>query len=236
MFPGLLRFLGRVQLSVEMSATPWVSKVSSLLPPAGMAWRVKRAMDVVGAAFLLVMFSPMMVLIALLVKLTSAGRILFAWDLLGVNGTPIRSYKFRTMIPGAEALEADLRRRGRNEMQSVYFKLRDDPRVTPVGRLLRKSSLDELPSLWSVVKGDLSLVGPRPVRLVEAPHLQPWHFQRFLVRPGLTSPWVVDGKGRVQDFDGIVASDVDYIRNWSLWRDVRVLLTTVSYILSGKNY
>ena len=152
-------------------------------------------MDVVVTTLLLVVFSPIIALIALLVKLTSAGPVLFAWDVLGVNGTPIRSYKFRTMIPGAEALEADLRREGRNEMQSVYFKMRNDPRVTLIGRLLRKSSLDELPSLWSVVKGDMSLVGPRPVRLVEAPHLQPWHFQRFLVRPGLTSPWSSTAKG-----------------------------------------
>ncbi len=225
-----------VRLSVEMPATAWVSEVPSLLPPAGMVWRVKRAMDVVGAACLLVAFSPIMALIALLVKLTSAGPVLFAWDILGAGAKPVRSYKFRTMISGAEALEADLRRQGRNEMQSVYFKLRDDPRVTPVGRLLRKSSLDELPSLWSVVKGDMSLVGPRPVRLVEVSHLKPWHFQRFLVRPGLTSPWVVEGKGRVQDFDEIAASDIDYIGNWSLWRDVRVLLTTMSYILAGRNY
>ena len=193
-------------------------------------------MDAVGAAVLLVIFSPIMALIALLVKLTSAGPVLFAWDVLGVNGTPIRSYKFRTMIPGAEALEVDLRRQGRNEMQSVYFKLRNDPRVTPIGRLLRKSSLDELPSLWSVVKGDMSLVGPRPVRLIEVPHLKQWHFQRFLVRPGLTSPWVVDGKGRLQDFDEIAASDLDYISNWSIWRDLRVFIGTVAYVLSGKNY
>jgi lipopolysaccharide/colanic/teichoic acid biosynthesis glycosyltransferase len=133
-------------------------------------------------------------------------------------------------------MEADLRREGRNEMASVYFKARRDPRVTPVGRVLRRFSLDEIPSLWSVVKGDMSIVGPRPVRVTEAPLLKDWHYQRFAVRPGLTSPWVVGAKSDVVDFDGIAALDLDYIRHWSLWADVKILAATVRYVLSGRNY
>lgn len=185
---------------------------------------------------LLLIFSPVMLLIALAVKLTDRGPVLYAWDIIGLGARPVRSYKFRTMIPRAEALETMLRSEGRNEMKSVFFKLRDDPRVTPIGRVLRKYSLDELPSLWSVVAGQLSLVGPRPVRLAEMQYLDEWHYQRFLVRPGLTSPWIVEGKARLRDFDSIVASDLEYIRNWSIWRDIKILMATVRYVLSGRNY
>lgn len=197
---------------------------------------IKRAVDIVVAAMLLVVLSPLMLLIALAIKLTDRGPILFPWNILGAGARPIRSYKFRTMIVGAEAMEARLRQEGRNEMSSVYFKARYDPRVTSVGRVLRRFSLDELPSLWSVLKGDLSLVGPRPVRLTEVPYLKPWHYARFRVRPGLTSSWVVNGKNSVRDFDEIVASDLAYLRNWSLGRDVRILLATLAYVASGRNY
>lgn len=177
-----------------------------------------------------------MLLIALVIKLTDRGPVFFPWNILGVGARPIRSYKFRTMIVGAEAMEVRLRQQGRNEMSSVYFKTRDDPRVTPVGRMLRRFSLDELPSLWSVLKGEMSLVGPRPVRLLEVPYLKPWHYARFSVRPGLTSPWIVNGKGSVRDFDEIAASDLAYLRDWSLGRDARILLATLAYIASGRNY
>jgi len=197
---------------------------------------IKRGMDVAIAGALLTFLSPLMLLIALAVKLTDWGPVFFAWDILGVGGKSIRSYKFRTMVVRAEAMEADLRDQGRNEMRSVYFKIKNDPRVTPVGRLLRRFSLDEFPSLWSVVIGDMSLVGPRPARLVEAPYLKPWHYERFVVRPGLTSSWVVEGKGNVRDFDGIAASDLEYIRSWSIWRDLRILLATVLYVASGANH
>jgi len=198
--------------------------------------RAKRALDVVGSLLLLLVLAPVWVAIAILVKVVDRGPVLFRWDLVGMDGRPIRSYKFRTMIPQAEALEKQLRASGANEMRSVYFKMKDDPRVTPIGRLLRKYSLDEIPSLWSVLVGDLSLVGPRPVRVSELEYLQPWHRQRFAVKPGLTSPWVLNGKNDVRDFDAIAASDLAYIRGWSLAGDLRLLLETVRYMLSGRNY
>lgn len=212
--------------SLDYPPIPWRSP----------AWMAKRAMDVAIATALLIVLSPLMLLVALAVKLADSGPVLFAWDVLGVGGLPIRSHKFRTMIVRAEAMESALREQGRNEMSSVYFKIKNDPRVTPVGRLLRRFSLDELPSLWSVVKGDMSLVGPRPVRLVEAPYLKPWHYERFIVRPGLTSPWVVAGKGNIRDFDEIAASDIKYIRTWSIARDLQILLATAVYIASGANH
>jgi len=193
-------------------------------------------LDFTVSLVLLIVLMPVMLFIGLAVKLSHAGPILFRWEILGRGARPIRSYKFRTMVPDAEQLEETLRAQGQNEMTSVYFKMRDDPRVTSVGRILRKFSLDELPSLWSVVKGDMSLVGPRPVRLTEAKHLKDWHYSRFVVRPGLTSPWIIDGKGDVKDFDTVAASDIEYIRTWSLWHDLMILYTTLLYVISGSNY
>jgi lipopolysaccharide/colanic/teichoic acid biosynthesis glycosyltransferase len=206
-------------------------------PSRKLALIAKRAMDVVIAGVVLTVLSPVMLLIALAVKLMDLGPVFFAWDILGIGGQPIRSYKFRSMVVGAEAMEVHFRDQGRNEMKSVYFKIRNDPRITPIGRLLRRFSLDETPSLWSVLKGEMSLVGPRPIRLVEVRYLKPWHYERFVVRPGLTSPWVVGGKGTgIRDFDHIATSDIEYIRRWSIWHDVKILLATLSYIASGTNH
>ena len=196
----------------------------------------KRALDIVGSCVLLVLFAPLAVAVAVLLKLRDPGPVFFAWNIVGVGGRTIRSYKFRTMVQAAEAMEGDLRQQGRNEMKSVYFKARNDPRVTPIGRILRRYSLDEIPSLWSVLKGDMSLVGPRPVRLAEVPYLRDWHYARFAVRPGLTSPWVLDGKGTISDFDEIAALDIEYVRNWSLLRDLKILARTAGYVASGRNY
>ena len=196
----------------------------------------KRTLDVVGSFILLVLCSPLMLAIALAILLTDSGPVFFGWNILGLGGRPVRSYKFRTMVQNAEQMEPTLRAQGRNEMDSVYFKVRNDPRVTPIGRVLRRFSLDELPSLWSVLKGDMSLVGPRPVRLVEAQYLKPWHAERFSARPGLTSPWVIGGKATIRDFNQVASFDIAYIRHWSVWRDFRVLAGTILYVLSGRNY
>ncbi len=199
------------------------------------AW-AKRALDIAVSFILLLLFAPLVVVIALLLKLGDRGPVFFIWNIVGAGGRAIRSYKFRTMVQDAETMEADLRQQGANEMKSVYFKARNDPRITPIGRILRRYSLDEIPSLWSVLKGDMSLVGPRPVRLAEVAHLRDWHYARFAVRPGLTSPWVIDGKESMRDFDAIAALDIEYIRNWSILGDLKILARTAGYIVSGRNY
>jgi lipopolysaccharide/colanic/teichoic acid biosynthesis glycosyltransferase len=199
------------------------------------AW-TKRALDIMVASGLLLMFAPLALVITALLKLTDSGSAFFVWNIVGIGGRPIRSYKFRTMVEAAETMEANLRRQGHNEMKSVYFKARHDPRVTPIGRILRRFSLDEIPSLWSVLKGDMSLVGPRPVRMAEVQYLRDWHNERFAVRPGLTSPWVICGKEKISDFDEIAALDIEYIRNWSILRDVKILARTAGYVISGRNY
>jgi len=199
------------------------------LPAAGMA--MKRAIDVVisGAAFLILL--PVMILITLLVKLTSPGPIFFRWNVIGKGGRPFVGYKFRTMFDGAERMREQLREK--NEMTGVFFKMQNDPRVTPIGRILRRFSLDELPQLWSVLKGDMSLVGPRPTQIFEYEQLKDWQKQRVKVKPGSVSLWIVSGK--TTDFDLMVRLDLEYINNWSIWLDLKILLKAIPYVLLGKN-
>jgi lipopolysaccharide/colanic/teichoic acid biosynthesis glycosyltransferase len=197
---------------------------------------VKRIIDIIGATMLLVVLSPLLVLITLLVKLTSPGPIFYCWKVVGKDGYSFVSYKFRTMVKDAEQMEKELRANGLNEMKGVYFKIRDDPRITGIGKLLRKYSLDELPTLYSVVKGDMSLVGPRPARIHEFEQFGEWHKRRLAVMPGLTGLWQVSGKNKVNDFDEIVKIDLGYIENWSLWLDLKILLQTIPVVLVGDNY
>lgn len=196
---------------------------------------LKRAMDIVLSSMALILLSPLFVLISGLIRLTSRGPIFYRWKILGLEGKPFVSYKFRTMIEDAEEMEKDLRKNNINEMSGVYFKLRNDFRVTSFGKILRKFSLDEFPQLISVIKGDMSLVGPRPIRISEKDELKSWHWRRFNVKPGATSPWVVSGKNKIKSFDDIVKMDLSYIDNWSLWLDIKIILKTFPLLFMGKN-
>jgi len=194
--------------------------------------KAKRALDLLGSAVALVIFSPLFVLTAILVKFTSPGPVFFRWNVIGQGRKPFVSYKFRTMLNGADRLREQLR--DKNEMTGVFFKMKNDPRVTRLGRFLRRFSLDELPQLCSVFKGDMSLVGPRPTQVFEYEQLKDWQKQRVHVKPGAVSLWIVSGK--TSDFDQMVYQDLEYVRNWSLWLDLRILLKAVPYVLLGKNY
>lgn len=196
---------------------------------------LKRLIDIVIAATLLLVLSPLILFIVLLIKFTSGGSVFYKWRLLGLNKKPFTSYKFRTMVENAEEIEKKLREKNINEMNGVYFKLKEDFRVTKLGRILRKFSMDELPQLYSVLKGDMSLVGPRPVRILEKDELHDWHRRRFSIRPGVTSLWVIRGKNKITDFDEIAKLDLQYLDNWSLWTDLRIMLKTLPILLLGKN-
>lgn len=191
----------------------------------------KRVLDITLSMLGLVILSPLMLLIAAAIKLTSRGPVLFRWHVVGRYGTPFVGYKFRTMVVGADAMREKLS--GQNEMTGPFFKMKSDPRVIPVGRFLRRFSLDELPQLWSVLTGDMSLVGPRPTQLFEYVQMAEWQRTRVYVKPGAVSLWIVSGK--VPNFDSMVHLDLDYIREWSVWLDLKVLVRMIPYVVFGKN-
>ena len=198
------------------------------------AWQLalKRTLDIAVSSIALLVTSPLLVFIAILVRVTSPGPILFRWHVVGKGGKPFLGYKFRSMCNGADKARDDLRQQ--NEMSGVFFKMKNDPRVTPVGRVLRRFSLDELPQLWSVLRGQMSLVGPRPCQVFEYAQLSDWQKQRTRVKPGLVSLWIVSGKSK--DFDDMVRQDLYYACNCSLLLDLKILLRAVPYVFLGKNH
>jgi exopolysaccharide biosynthesis polyprenyl glycosylphosphotransferase len=192
---------------------------------------VKRVIDLTGAVTLLVVCAPLMLAIAIAIKLTSRGPVLFTQDRYGYLKRLFRMYKFRTMVAGAEWLQSELETR--NEASGPVFKISDDPRLTLVGRFLRRSSLDELPQLWNVLTGEMSLVGPRPLPVRDVGRfVEPWLMRRFSVRPGVTCLWQISGRSNV-GFERWIALDLEYIDRWSLGLDFTILLRTVPAVLRG---
>ncbi|HEY5619791.1 MAG TPA: sugar transferase [Vicinamibacterales bacterium] len=193
---------------------------------------VKRVIDVAVSAALLVATAPLFVLIAVGIKLTTPHlSVFYPWRVIGLNGRPFTGYKFTTMVADADEQKQHLL--SRNEMQGPVFKLKDDPRVTGFGRFLRKYSLNELPQLWSVLRGDMSLVGPRPAFRHELARYELWHKRKLCFKPGLTCLWQVSGRNRISDFDEWVRLDLAYIDRWNLWLDIRILGRTVWAVVSG---
>lgn len=192
---------------------------------------VKRGLDVFVSLVGLLVLSPLFAVIAVLVHITSAGPVLYDWDVVGRGGHPFRGYKFRSMV-----VDADERRGGLlqlNEMRGPVFKIGQDPRVTPLGRVLRKYSLDELPQLWSVLIGDMSLVGPRPAFQREWLAYAPWQRARLGVTPGITCLWQIRGRNRIRDFDEWARLDLQYVERWSLLLDAQILARTLPMVLRG---
>jgi exopolysaccharide biosynthesis polyprenyl glycosylphosphotransferase len=226
--PRLFEAMGHaVELdSVEgmtlMGLRGWTRTRSSLL--------LKRAIDVAGAAIGLVLLAPILGVVALLVKFTSPGPVLFAQRRIGRNNHPFRMLKFRTMYEGSDRLKAELEHL--NEAAAPMFKIARDPRVTPVGRFLRRTSLDELPQLWNVLVGEMSLVGPRPLVPSEDAHVIGWHRDRLDLTPGLTGPWQVMGRTSIP-FQEMIKLDYLYVAEWSLWNDIKLLLRTLPVVLGA---
>jgi exopolysaccharide biosynthesis polyprenyl glycosylphosphotransferase len=191
---------------------------------------IKRGMDVVGALLGLTLGAPLFGLVALAIKIDSPGPVIFSQVRTGENGRPFKIYKFRSMYVGAAAEQEHLQEM--NEADGPLFKIRSDPRRTKVGTFLRSTSLDELPQLFNVLRGDMSLVGPRPAIPCEVEQYQPWHRQRLSVRPGLTGLWQVSGRSELT-FDEGVLLDIYYVEHWSLWLDLTILLRTVPKVFVG---
>jgi lipopolysaccharide/colanic/teichoic acid biosynthesis glycosyltransferase len=189
-------------------------------------------MDVLVSGSLLVVLSPVLLIIALAIKLTSEGSVLHRYEMVGKDGRLFWGQKFRSMVANAHAMRAELEHM--NQMKGPVFKIKDDPRITTVGRWLRKYSLDEIPQLWSVLKGDMSLVGPRPPGPYEAEKFAYWHWKKMKVRPGMTSLWII--RGKPSEFDEWVRLDIEYIANWSIWLDTMILVRTIPVVFLGRNH
>ena len=201
-------------------------------PEASWQGIVKQLLDRIGAILLLLLSSPIFLVTGILIKIGSPGPVLFRQKRSGLNGAPFTIYKFRTMVTNAEQYQHELA--AMNEMKGPVFKVTNDPRITPIGRFLRKYSLDELPQLLNVLRGEMSLVGPRPLPVDEVKRFNDLaHRRRLSVKPGITCLWQVSGRNNVSDFRDWVRLDLEYIDNWSLWLDFKILWRTVPVVLMG---
>ena len=221
--------LGRVEVN-SLNGVPLLSLREMAFPRHQQV--VKRVMDVLLASTALVLLAPLMALIALAIKVDSPqGPVLFRQVRVGKDGRYFYLYKFRSMVPEAEALKPRLA--AMNEADGPLFKIRNDPRLTRVGRVLRRFSLDELPQFFNVVRGDMSLVGPRPALPEEVAHYEPWHRKRLTVLPGITGLWQISGRSDLT-FDEMMLLDIYYVEHWSLLLDLRILLLTVPKVILGE--
>jgi len=210
----------------------WPVLVFRSTPDASWEGVAKQVLDFVGALVLLLLAAIPLAVVALLIKVTSPGPVFFRQQRSGLNGRPFTLYKFRTMVTNAEQLKHELA--AMNEMSGPVFKVTNDPRVTPLGKILRKFSVDEFPQLCNVLRREMSLVGPRPLPVDEVKRFNDLaHRRRLSMKPGLTCLWQVRGRNKVTDFKEWVRLDLEYIDNWSLWLDLKILLRTVPVVLMG---
>ena len=192
----------------------------------------KRIIDIIGAGSGLLLLSPVIAIVACAVKFTSKGPVFFSQKRVGKKGQLFDMYKFRSMVVNAEELKEKLA--NQNEMSGPMFKMKDDPRVTKVGKFIRKTSLDELPQLWNVLKGDMSLVGPRPSLPKEVNQFEKWMYKRLTVKPGLTCYWQVSGRNNI-DFEDWMKLDISYVEDRNLWIDIKLIFKTFFVLFGDKN-
>jgi len=192
--------------------------------------KVKRLIDLVGAVVGLGITTMVFIPIAIAIQLDNPGSVFYSQIRCGLNGRPFRIWKFRSMVTRAE----ELKQLVPNEVKGILFKNKNDFRVTRVGRFLRKTSLDELPQFWNVLKGDMSLVGTRPPTVDEVEQYENYHFRRLLVKPGMTGEWQVHGRSKVDDFEQVVSMDLTYQEKWSIAYDLMLILKTIQIVLARK--
>jgi exopolysaccharide biosynthesis polyprenyl glycosylphosphotransferase len=225
-------FLGKLTKKVTVDHIYGLSIISYLNTPDNeWALYLKRLIDILVSGIGLIILSPIFLVIAILIKITSKGPVFYEWNVMGFNKKPFRSWKFRTMVVDADAQKKNLL--AQNEMKGPVFKIKNDPRITKIGRFLRKFSLDELPQLWSVFKGDMSLVGPRPAGPHELARYESWHRRKLSIKPGITCLWQANGRNKINDFNEWVKLDLQYIDNWSIWLDLKILAKTAWVVLRG---
>lgn len=205
-------------------------RISVKIPMKGMTFLIKRSMDLMCTISGLILLIPFIVVLTVLIKLDSRGAVIYKQARVGRYGRPFHMYKFRSMVEEASSMKLDLQ--SRNEIDGKMFKIRDDPRMTRVGRWIRRYSIDELPQLLNVLKGDMSLVGPRPPLPAEEELYTDEERLRLTVLPGMTGLWQVSGRNNLS-FEQMVHLDLVYIENWNLWLDIKLLFKTISVIIKG---
>lgn len=193
---------------------------------------LKRVMDIAGSLIGMVIFLIAYIILLPIIKIDSPGPVIFIQKRVGKNGRIFDFYKFRSMYEDAEARKKELM--DQNESKGLMFKMEDDPRITRVGKFLRKTGIDELPQFWNVLRGDMSLVGTRPPTLDEYRQYEPWHKTRLSIRPGITGLWQVSGRSDIKDFEEVVKLDLEYIDNFSIWEDIKIILKTIGVVFTGK--
>lgn len=222
-------------LKFAQSRTEAIDGASQIIAGSGGidGWHllVKRALDLAGSLVILIVLSPLFLIVAALIKLTSPGTVFFAQKRVGLNKRVFTMYKFRTMVPAAESIQESLTHL--NEMKGPAFKIKNDPRITPIGHILRKTSIDELPQLFNVLKGEMSLVGPRAMSMRDYQLFsEDWQRRRFSVPPGITCLWQVHGRNTIP-FEQWMNLDMQYIDRWSLWLDIKILALTIPAVFKG---
>nr|WP_206753816.1 sugar transferase [Leptolyngbya sp. FACHB-17] len=206
--------------------TPSISE--AYFPHVSTNSRIKRTIDILGALVGLLITGFVLLPIAISIQIDNPGRIFYSQVRCGIGGRPFRIWKFRSMVTNADLLQHLVQ----NEAMGNIFKSKDDPRVTRVGRFLRRTSLDELPQFWNVLRGEMSLVGTRPPTLDEVKRYELHHWKRLAVKPGITGEWQVNGRSKIKDFEDVVAMDLEYQRKWSVMYDLKLIVRTIAVVLN----
>jgi exopolysaccharide biosynthesis polyprenyl glycosylphosphotransferase len=226
-------FLGKITKNMRIDNVFGLNLVSfTLIQQKDFELFIKRLLDIVISFFALIILSPLALTISILILIQDGFPVHYKWRVVGLNRKPILSWKFRTMVKNADIIKKELLKN--NEMNGPVFKMTNDPRILPIGKFLRKFSLDELPQLYSVLKGDLSLVGPRPPLIYEFNEFDNWHRRKLSVKPGITCLWQISGRNNINNFDEWAKLDLEYIDNWSLWLDLKILFKTIPVVVLGK--
>jgi len=210
-----------------------IAKINDQQQEKPFQFLLKRAVDIVGTCIGLLMIAPLLLVIAAAIKIETKGPVFFKQKRVGKHGKEFYMYKFRSMYLNAEERLNDLKRF--NQTNDYMFKMLDDPRVTKVGKFIRKYSLDELPQLINVLKGEMTLVGFRPPLMDEVRKYKDWHYLRFSGMPGLTGPWQVSGRSSIKDFDIVVKLEHEYNKNWNILKDITILFKTIPIVIFGKD-
>lgn len=223
-------YVDKQTLTCNLGVT--IEKIHQEIDDKPIQQAIKRLMDIILSLIAIILLSPVLLLVAIAIKFESKGPILFNQERIGHKQKRFNMYKFRSMVVDAEERFEEVKKL--NDTNHIMFKSSEDPRITKVGRIIRKYSLDELPQLFNILKGDMTLVGPRPPLPRELVNYEKWHHVKFLKPQGLTGLWQVSGRASIKDFDQVIGLDYEYIKNWNLLLDLKIILKTIPVVISTK--